>query len=483
MDFNNINLNLNNWNTYTFNESIRITSKCTEKEFRIRQIHESYIKTSEIDKKRFEFNCIINLMSQDGISVSLNNSRLDSETDLLNKLKDITDENIKIKIEVLQNIFFPLANDYIKFYVYDLFDLGDFLKKVTSKLLIGKIKSLEDKINIILSNRTNYESSIFSFSEFSMINQDVNSKKIKSTSKNIMGLEKYESSFLTILPNAVPIELIDDLSFKKQIFKENLNLIFNYSNVNEVHLYNKGIVNISFNDFEEEHFESYSNMGLVIGFIYQDEKFSKEKLLISQNLIFEILSEDISLCFKSSFWENLLVNIERDYKLFVDDKVDSFIREKKEVIKDQFNLSNQISNQIADFKKVLMNNLMTIIGIFLSKFFIDALGKTDYLYTSIAIYIGTVFSIYLLFSFYISGDYRIEEKYKNRLEIMNTYYPKLFLTEDNLLTDLKNSVISPEIKDLIKIKRLCLIIYWALVIIFSILSCFRLGFIEYHNHI
>lgn len=47
MDFNIINLNLNNWNTYTFDESIRITSKCTEEEFRIRQIHESYIKTSK----------------------------------------------------------------------------------------------------------------------------------------------------------------------------------------------------------------------------------------------------------------------------------------------------------------------------------------------------------------------------------------------------------------------------------------------------
>lgn len=483
MDFNNINLNLNNWNTYTFDKSIRITSKCTEEEFRIRQIHESYIKTSEINKKRHEFNCIINLMSQDGISIYLNNSRIYYGTDLLNKLDDITDENIKIKIEALQSIFFPLTNDCIKFYVYDLFDLGDFLKKITSKLLIGKIKLLENKINIILSNRINYESSIFNFSEFSMINQDINSKKIKNTSKNIMELEKYESSFLTILPNVVPVELIDDLSFKKQIFKENLNLIFNYSNVNEVHLYNKGIVNISFNDFIEEYFGSYSNMVLVIEFIYQDEKFSKEKLLISQNLIFEILSEDIALCFKPSFWESILVNIERDYKLFVDDKVDSFIREKKEVIKDQFNLSNQISNQIAELKKVLMNNLMTIIGIFMSKFFIDALGKTDYLYTSIAIYIGTVFSIYLLFSFYISGDYRIEEKYTNRLEIMNTYYPKLFLTEDNLITDLKNSVISPEIKDLIKIKRLCLIIYWTLVIIFSILSCFRLGFIEYHNYI
>lgn len=480
MDFNIINLNLNNWNTYTFDESIRITSKCTEEEFRIRQIHESYIKTSKFNKKRLEFNCIINLMSQDGISIYLNNSGIDSETVLLDKLKEITDENIKIKIEVLQDVSFPLNKDCIKFYVYDLFDLGDFLRKITSKLLIGKIKSLENKINIISSNITNYESSIFNFL---MINEDINYKKIKSTSKNIMGSEKYESSFLTILPNAIPIELINDLSFKKQIFKENLNLIFNYSNDNEVHLYNKGIVNISFNDFIEDYFESYSNMVLVIGFIYQDERFSKEKLLISQNLIFEILSEDVALCFKPSFWKSILVNIERDYKLFVDDKVNSFIKEKKEVIKDQFNLSNQISNQIEEFKKVLLNNLMTIIGIFMSKFFIDALGKTDYLYTSVTIYIGTLFSIYLLSSFYISGDYKIEQKYRKRLEIMNEYYPKLFLTKDNLIRDLENNVISPEIKDLIKIKRLSLIIYWTLLIIFLILSCFRLGFIEYNNYI
>ena len=459
----------------------RITCRREDEEFRIRQIYEIEINLNLFQFENLEYFYKLNNIEQIEMFFDEKkrnpNREIESLENEFSSKKEL-DESIKLKIVFLQKMRLPLRGDNLSFFICDLFDSKAFLKNLILNLRVEDIEKTISKIHICSNKiKSGSSSSIFMFNELDTVNPGI--MEYENYIKEIFKVQEFKKRNLTIFPNLLSYDLIVSSELKKRLYMDCLGLIFSYANKDEVHLYNKTSLNISFKRINSNFFDSYYEMCKTIFFIYQDKKYIKEKLLISQNLIYETLSEDSRMCFEKEFWEKVRNNIEHEYKIFVDDKVDSFIKEKKEVIKDQFNLSNQISSQISDLKRGLINNMITIIGIFMSKFFIDALGKSDFLFTSIAIYISTFFSVYLLVLFYITGDFRIEKKYEKRIEIMNTYYPKLFLTKDNLLSDLDDKIISPEVKGLMKVKITCLAVYWLLFLIFSILSLFRLGVLVY----
>lgn len=80
----------------------------------------------------------------------------------------------------------------------------------------------------------------------------------------------------------------------------------------------------------------------------------------------------------------------------------------------------------------------------------------------------------MLTTFILSGESKSHEKFQGKLEIINNYYPKLYLTKENIINDLEEKITNPEIKELQRIEMTCLFIYIGSTLIFLIWSIFLL---------
>lgn len=429
----------------------------------INQISDGILINKKIDEKFITF---------DSECFKLENLELQIGYKKINSLSEFTettqnnDEEFKCSLIFSQKYELPFK-DGIEFYLLDKQDYTELFDEVIENLKISDFSRLTNKICIINSKISDDKSSIFNFSI------DSRTCKLSSTTKNMLNNPRLFNRSIMAIPRFINNIQIN-LDSKKKYFLECISILFDFRDDKELQIYKKNLKRISIEEMSVNFFSSYKAICSIIEFIFEEEKYVLEKLSITKNIIYEVLVEDNDN-FTEEKWDLIFKELNNQYSLFVDEKVTIFIKEKKEIIKEQFNLSNQIINQIIEIKKSLVTNLMTIIGIFLSKFFIDSLNKNDIFFSKFAIYLATLFSFYLIFMFFISGEYKVHDKYEKRIEIMNEYYPKLYLTKDNILDELEEKVSNPEIKSLKRIKNVCGSIYLLLFILLLILSLLESG--------
>ncbi|WP_265632079.1 hypothetical protein [Enterococcus hirae] len=327
------------------------------------------------------------------------------------------------------------------------------------------------KIMIELNEKTSLKSSLFIFDNIE--DNKFLDDEVKNFIKSQMGMDYTIAS----IPNLIEVNA-DNEKFEELRKDCSINLLGNFfdEKTKEAFIFFKPNYNkIFYRNINISDTKIYSSISKVIYFIYKEKSRYTDKLRISKSLLFSSLDDDNNIICDMQFWDRLYKEIINEYDLFIDDKVTKFLTEKKEIIKEQFQLSKEISNQISESKKNLMNNLLSIIGIFLSKFFIDAINKSDSSYSILAYKIALIFSIYLFVMYLLSGEFKTYTKFENRIVIMNTYYPKLYLTNDNVIDELKSKISTPEILQLKKINILTGVIYFFSILFFT----YKLGFFKY----
>lgn len=289
---------------------------------------------------------------------------------------------------------------------------------------------------------------------------------IKSTYIEFFKNNSIQYNRISILPDVFPSDCADD-AFKKYLCLELLTLFANRKHDEKLEFSRKSNIYIDISQVPVKFGKNYKEICKIIEFAYSEEKSSYEKIIIIKKILEDSFDKGIDINnLDSAFWEFILEEVDLEYNLYVNDEVSKFLKEKKEIIKEQFNLSNQINSQISTVKKSLISNVVYIIGIFLSKFVIDGLNKGSINYAPFAIYIAFVFSFFLLITFIFSGESKSHEKFEEKIKIINKYYPKLYLTKDNIIKDLEKNITNPEITELKKIERTCRFIYIGSTIIF-----------------
>lgn len=213
----------------------------------------------------------------------------------------------------------------------------------------------------------------------------------------------------------------------------------------------------------------YQKILKVIRFIYDNNYQLFERLGIFKNIFDKSLSvEQISDVYGMN-WDALLEETKFQYTLLLENTIKKFISDKKDILKDQFNLSNQITTQISDVKKAIMTDFITVSGIYLSKFVLQLIENDNY--NSHFRVVGTVLFLYVLFLLvliFVSGEFKLHRNFHDRLKVLNDYYPQVYLLEDNIVDNLTDRLSNPELKRLRNIICLKISIYLFVLIIIAL---------------
>lgn len=351
------------------------------------------------------------------------------------------DEEVRLKIRKVQNLDLPLeGNPVIEYCLENNF--AELIIQLTDYIDISDLQYLENKIRIIGPIKQNINSSIFSFSR--------ENNKIDSEYINFIQTQRAYHKSISYIPSIVSMSGLITSEILKKCMINALTNIFDNRNQTSFLIIKQAVKELNINSLTGNFGSCYEFISRINMFIFSESSSYREKLRIVRNKIYDCIDEEeFNNCnYDERFWEKLLKISISEYDLYVDEKVTKFIAEKKEIIKEQFSMSKEISNQISETKKSLMNNIVSVIGIFLSKFIFEAISRNDESFSNFSYLVALMFSVYLLFMYFVSGEFKSYQTYVNRVEIMNTYYPKLYLTEDNIISDLEKKISNPEIKKL-----------------------------------
>lgn len=389
--------------------------------------------------------------------------------DKLKKIKKDYDMDEKIDIKITKKQFFALPLNKVSIIrCHIVEEISSLIEQLISVLEVKDCVYLTKKINIVGVPWPDFYSSLFN------IGVNINEQEINEDILCFIKIQEKHIRKISSIPNLISLteKLSDEII--RQCTLDLLSNVFDSKVEDTLLIFKQSIKKLELSALSENYMDYYTKISEMINFIFSEESRYREKLRITRNLLYDSISENLSVVYESFFWSNLLLEVINEYELYIDEKVTKFISEKKEIIKEQFSMSKEIAAQVSESKRTLMNNLISVIGIFLSKFVLDAISKNDIEYTKLAYTIALLFSSYLLFVYFISGEYEIYRRFENRVKIMNKYYPQLYLTDDNIISNLENKISTPEIKRLKWVNMLTGIAYILIILFF--LS--RLGFFE-----
>ncbi|MFB5519663.1 hypothetical protein [Enterococcus casseliflavus] len=369
------------------------------------------------------------------------------------------DEIVRLKIRRVQKIVIPLEGSPVIEYCLEN-NFAELILQLIDYLGISDLQYLENKIRIIGPVKQNINSSIFSFS--------IDIKKIDSEYINFIQTQSAYDKSISYIPSIVSLSNSITSEILEKCMINALTNIFDNRNQTSLLIIKQAVKELNINNLTGNLGSCYEFISRINMFIFNESSSYREKLRIVRNIIYDCIDEEgfNNDNYDERFWEKLLKISISEYDLYVDEKVTKFIAEKKEIIKEQFSMSKEISNQISETKKSLMNNIVSVIGIFLSKFIFDAISQNDEFFSNFSYLVALMFSVYLLVMYFVSGEFKSYQTYVNRVEIMNTYYPKLYLTKDNIIGDLEKKISNPEIKRLKYVNRISGCCYAFFVILF-----------------
>ncbi|EAF5740453.1 hypothetical protein [Listeria monocytogenes] len=432
-----------------------LTIKKESDKIYVRQIVQGNILYRELKQNNF----FKDELEKAGFKLQINREESNSKKfdKILNEFDRVdTEDDEKIEISFSSEQCFSVPNDKLELCLFLSDKLDDLIIKLAGCLKIKDIKGSLYKVSI-LSKEHNLNSEIINVSPKA---EDV---RLSEDIINLINNEIFEDDQLNVVPFLFPEEL--GMKGKRELAVKQLNKIFEENKDGKFLLYRRGLKYIDGTNLELSFgtcYKEISRLGLFIG---SDVKYYMEKLYIMRKILFDAL-DDKKKYLDSDFWQRIHDQTRNDFCLFIDDEVINFISEKKDIIKEQYMLSKELTNQISALTKNLTTNIIFITTVFVSKFFIDGLNKSNSSIGDISLYLGLIISIIYLLLFLLAGEKNVHISFEKKLELMVKEFPKLYLTNDNLLIDLKMDITTPELKRLKRMECVALCLYLVIILVF-----------------
>lgn len=445
------------------NKIVTVKKECNK--ICVRQIVRGSILFKDLKKNNIYQSELINLdfkLSIDGEDIH-DESYYVKKVDKLETVETEDSERIKISITSVQNFDIPLQNK-IEIQLFLLEELEDLVVRLANELVIKDIKNSAYKITILskdLDREEVFNSEVFNITTFSTEEQ------LSGEIFRFVNNASLEEEKLNIIPHCLTEKF--SIKSRKSFAINQLNKIFEENKNGKLLIHRKGLKCLDTNEFKFSFGECYDEISRLNLFVGSDERYYTEKLHIMRKNLFDTLDAKEEYL-NAYFWEKILDLTKNDFCLFIDDAVANFLSEKKDIIKEQYTLSKELTNQITTLTKSLTTNLIFLITVFVSKFFIDGLSKHSSTIGSISLYLGLAVSIIYLLLFLLSGDRKLHTSFEKKLKLMVNEFPKLYLTKDNLLVKLENNITTPELNRLKRIENFSLIMYSIIIIFFFIAS-------------
>lgn len=384
--------------------------------------------------------------------------KINTKHDFLRVLDDELENGYaKIRFILQQDFLNNIPNVYI---------FNEECKKKFIDLLINNIKisyfdNVEYKINIICddSNFERIDTAILSSNAVDPIYLDDNTVKyIKAfydRSSTIMVIPDALQHLTTV--NFVPIirgqlsQLANNITDSKYRFigKKTLEIETSHLNQNEDM---KGL---------------YEVLNSTLEYIFEDTKTLDQKLTFYRKTLLDQLTKDE--CYEihkldKDYFSNALNEAESVYDAFQDGEVSTFLKEKKEVIKEYISLSKDIIGKIDSLKSNLIRNFITLLALFISNIALKTKGITDTKDQTLILFAALLFVLLLIVIHFINDRFS-SKTLDQRIRVFDSHFKFISNSSKDLKNDLKDSV-EKEIKNYKQLLNISCISYF---IIFGLL--------------
>lgn len=439
------------------------------------QIHTEIIYDSSLIKTSF-----IVQVSKNDIDSSLLNYDLFDNPDLLvfiegkspsnpKNFKSIINSEIQRKeqTEILFSYSQPFnlkdpEIDQIEINLYSTEIYKEFIKLIESNFCIKDLSSLKYKINIKcneIEEISDTELLVFNKSKQNISNETLN---------YIKSLHNREASIFSI-PNSLPNKIDKEIS--TLVIPDLLSqLSTNYGDKyyrfigKRVIIFNTKEIDKS-NDIDK----LFISLEKTIKFIYSDTKTTDQKLTFYRKTLIDGHLKDHEYKIEeldANFFEKLFIDSENVYDAFQDDAVSTFLKEKKEIIKEYMNISKEVISSINNIKNSLIRNLITLLALLISNFALKNKGITDTTDNILITGIAGLFVLILIIIHY-SNDQSLESTITKKVKIFDEHFKFISSSSSELKESIKETV---EV-EIDKYKSLLTLVGNIYVLIFVLLLC------------
>lgn len=370
-------------------------------------------------------------------------------------------EQIKILFSYAQS--FNLKDpkiDQIEINLFSTEIYKEFIKLIESNFCVKDLTSLKYKINIKcdeIEEIADTELLVFNKSKQNISNETLN---------YIKSLHNREASIFSI-PNSLPQKIDKEIIIL--VIPDLLSQLSTNHGDNYYRFIGKRV--IIFNTTEiikvDNPDKLFSTLEKTIKFIYGDTKTTDQKLTFYRKTLIDGHLKDHEYKIEeldANFFEKLFIDSENVYDAFQDDAVSTFLKEKKEIIKEYMNISKEVISSINNIKNSLIRNLITLLALLISNFALKNKGITDTTDYILITGIASLFVFILIIIHYIN-DQPLESTITKKVKIFDEHFK--FISSSS--TELKDSIKETVEVEIGKYKSLLTLVGILYVLIFVIL--------------
>lgn len=373
------------------------------------------------------------LFEEKSIEVYVNSVPKNSYNEFVAPFKDdILDE---LKVTIIIN--YKSKNDKWEITLYDYNSLIKMLKEFLNSP-ISYIYGLKDKISIQIYKEYEfiYESTIFNISN---INTNIKNKEIDLNTINFLNNTINKNLILGSLPGVITCDdNIHQLIFPYvNSIKSYLNILANSNNNTHYHFFGKQILEIHLDSNITPNISKNINQDLSnsIKYIYSDLKNSDQKLTFYRKVFTEFNKSSNNLILDSNldsnFFREILAQTQYVYDSYEDGEISTYIKEKKEIVKEYLSISKEIIQSSNNLKNNLLKNLITISALFITNFLL----KANELESTKTIFVAMLLFLFILIILSIFHDLEQLSNFKNRIQTLQTYFKFISKESKFLQTD------------------------------------------------
>ncbi|MEI3624625.1 hypothetical protein TolaII67_05245 [Lactococcus lactis subsp. lactis] len=201
-------------------------------------------------------------------------------------------------------------------------------------------------------------------------------------------------------------------------------------------------------------------------FIFLSSEKYYDRLNIFRNIFSDKIENKVEI--NAETLKEMLDDAKLHYNLFIGDKIKHFVLEKQKVTEDYLKLSGEIVKRINAVTEELPKQLLTIIGVIITTFFLKGLDQSSKIWI-----IPLLALIYLLAIIIFKSQRGWFSESKNvemQKELMDESYKELYTLDDKFINKLNTKYIQPKLKDLKRMEKLSLTI--SSILLIAILAWF-----------
>lgn len=414
-----------------------------------------YFTLSDIDYTKY-----INLFSSHPECITVNGY-------IYNCDPEIEDLN-NIQISISENFFAENKSQFNHFIIYDEKVFEKFIDFFFRKIKIRDLKGVRDKARISFFRKINidFSNSIFTTSE---LGEELHIPKF------IFFDSYYSSLSIASLPRAVPKVFINILLGK--IIQAQFEMISNhFIDNNKFVIYSEKNIVFEMKDILISKGLAEDLEDIII-FIFEDERHYYDKLEIFRNVFSLNFQKENEVSEHLS--ERLLEETKSQYSLYISDTLGKFLQDKQMITEKYINFMQNISERSKILRDEIQKEILTLIGIVISTFFITGIDN------GLAVMFPSALGlVYLCISYYLkekSDWYENSNFFKNEIEFMNSTYGKIYKYDIAYSNELLENYVNPEIEKLKSIENRFRSIYIIFIILFGLWFLYALFFQSLEN--